>query len=205
MTQRGDGWREPFDEKARTFWSASSAARTESTAFLVLWLAAALWGWFIVGPRVLAGNPTAREIVALATSCFPLLDNFRRWGPPAEKALFLHSVFFFATMPLVLVSLLLKMRQIPRSRPTPSPAKYVVVIAVLVLAVVLATKGVYDDMLRPDQFSGRLHRTGYSIAISPAMVPIAAPFFMAALWFSLLLLFYFVWDFIKTTCRSSKS
>lgn len=84
-------------EKARTFWSAPSATRTYCIVLLGLWLMAATWGWFLVGQTVLRDNPTAQDIVACATRLFPWLESIRKLGPQAEKALFLHSVFFFAS------------------------------------------------------------------------------------------------------------
>ena len=171
-------------QRWQKFWQTPGFDRTHMAVMLLLWVASALWGWIFVEPTVLQVSQAARDVVALATKLFPLLENLHKLGPRADKALYLHSVMFFVAAPVGLTSAIanwyVHSKREARYKELSvykEAMQWLLTAGLLALPVFVA----YISSLAP-YADGRLHRTGHSIALSPITVPVLAPFILGGVW-----------------------
>ena len=168
-------------------------ARVAMMVMLITWALAAVWGWFFVEPTVLRDSQPARDFVDFSTKIFPWLNNIRKLGPQAEKGLLLHSVYYFALAPVAVVCnlILISRPETAELVAADTPLQMIAEIFFCFMFACLLIWGLYYYMLQPS--FGGLHRTGYSFVVSPVMVPIVAPFFIAGFWCSLSCGFHFAY------------
>jgi hypothetical protein len=178
-------------ESWRVLLKTPGPARTATIVMLVMWAMAAVWGWFFVEASVLRDSQAARDYVDFTTKVFPWLNNIRKLGSQAEKGLFLHSVYFFVLIPVTLVCNLIIVSRpaVAKLVATDTPLQMLAEVCFCFLLACLLIWGMYDYILKPN--FGRLHRTGYSFAVSQFLVPITAPFFIMGFWCALSCGFYF--------------
>jgi hypothetical protein len=177
-------------ENWRALFKTPGPTRSATITMLVMWALAAIWGWFFVEPTVLRDSQSAREFVDFATKVFPWLNNVRKLGYEAEKALFLHCVYFFALAPVTVVCnlILVSRPEAAKLVETDTPFQMLAEICFCFGFSWLLIWVMYDYIFQPSY--GRLHRTGYSFAVSPFMVPVVAPFFIVGFWCALSCGFY---------------
>jgi hypothetical protein len=164
---------------------------------LGIWFLMACYGWFLVEPTILRDSAFAQDVVALAIKCFPPLENFRKFGLPAEKALYLNSLCFFMMSPLGCLQAISSVPNYMKRQKfifdTLALKKIQSIFWALLLFVLIYA--MYTFVLSPNKLTGQL-RGGAMIAFHFLTVPPFAAGLMTLLWMMFFLVCYFFWDLI---------
>lgn len=167
----------------KIFYLTPSPRRFRALALLTIWVVAAVWGWFGVESTVLRDNVNARNLVDIATVVLPWLEKIKLLGGSAEKALFLHCVYYLVSFPMALFMLSTGAENKTSDQSKEGIREYLIGSLVCFLMAFLVV-AIYLYNLETKKYG--LHRTGYIFGVSELTVPIVAPAFIFGFWCFLL-------------------